>query len=161
MTSSNQSRSATKHARRVDPVQRVVESMGEAAVNALLSSKQFEVVYAEPYRGTEEEMINISNMCDGLTNMIVMAPVNDRLALALGVIDGCLIDNLPTQEVRTLVRTIAKKDVALLAHMPQTKAILARVLRAVNLSEMLSPTRIRQLALDVKQYQQQFEGGGL
>ena len=104
-------------------------------------------------------MINISNMCDSLTNMIVSAQVNDRLALALGVIDGCLIDNLPTQEVRSLVRTIAKKDVALLTHMPQTRAILARVLRAVNLSEMLSPVRIRQLTLDVKQYQQQFEGG--
>jgi hypothetical protein len=144
---------------RPDPVQKVVDAMGEAAVNALLSSKQFEVVYAEPYRGSEDEMINISNMCDGLTNMIVSAPINERLALALGVIDGCLIDNLPSQEVRSLVRTIAKKDVGLLVHMPQTKAILARVLRAVNLSELLAPTRIRQLALDVKQYQQQFEGG--
>lgn len=158
MSSSSPRRFDSK-AERPDPVQKVVEAMGEAAVNALLSSKQFEVVYAEPYRGSEEEMINISNMCDGLTNMIVSAPINERLALALGVIDGCLIDNLPSQEVRSLVRTIAKKDVGLLVHMPQTKAILARVLRAVNLSELLAPTRIRQLALDVKQYQQQFEGG--
>lgn len=158
MSSSNPRRFASK-VERPDPVQKVVDAMGEAAVNALLSSKQFEVVYAEPYRGSEDEMINISNMCDGLTNMIVSAPINERLALALGVIDGCLIDNLPSQEVRSLVRTIAKKDVGLLVHMPQTKAILARVLRAVNLSELLAPTRIRQLALDVKQYQQQFEGG--
>lgn len=158
MSSSSPRRFASK-VERPDPVQKVVDAMGEAAVNALLSSKQFEVVYAEPYRGSEDEMINISNMCDGLTNMIVSAPINDRLALALGVIDGCLIDNLPSQEVRSLVRTIAKKDAGLLVHMPQTKAILARVLRAVNLSELLAPTRIRQLALDVKQYQQQFEGG--
>ncbi len=157
--SSSSPRRFTSKVDRPDPVQKVVDAMGEAAVNALLSSKQFEVVYAEPYRGSEEEMINISNMCDGLTNMLVSAPNNERLALALGVIDGCLIDNLPSQEVRSLVRTIAKKDVGLLVHMPQTKAILARVLRAVNLSEMLAPTRIRQLALDVKQYQQQFEGG--
>lgn len=158
MSLSKTSRSAAIE-ERPDPVQKVVDGMGVAAVNALLSSRQFEVVYAEPYRGTEDEMINISNMCDILTNMIVSAPINDRLMLALGVIDGCLIDNLPSQEVRSLVRTIAKKDVGLLVHMPQTKAILARVLRAVNLSEMLAPTRIRQLALDVKQYQQQFEGG--
>jgi len=146
-------------AARPDPVMNVINGMSQAHVMALLSSRQFEVIYQEPYRGTDEEVQNILNLCDGLIHQLGAAQVNDRLALAVGVIDACLIDNLHAQEVRTLIKTIAQKDVALLNHMPCTKAMLARVLRAVGLSNLLAPAKIRRITQDVRQYQQQFGGG--
>lgn len=144
---------------RPDPVMNVINGMTPAHVMALLSSRQFEVIYQEPYRGTDEEVQNILNLCDGLIQQLGSAQVNDRLALAVGVIDACLIDNLHAQEVRTLIKTIVQKDVSLLNHMPCTKAMLARVLRAVGLSNLLAPAKIRRITQDVRQYQQQFGGG--
>ena len=137
----------------------VVNSMTEAHVLALLASRQFEVIYQAPYRGTDEEVHNILNFCDALVQSIAVAKVNDRLSLAVSVIDACLIDNLHAQEVRTLIKTIVKKDIGLLHHMPCTKAMLARVLRAVSLSNLLAPEKIRRIAQDVQQYQGQFGGG--
>ena len=57
------------------------------------------------------------------------------------------------------LKTIIKKDIRLLAHMPRTKAMLEHVLRAVRLSELLAPSKIRKLARDIQQYQQQYGGG--
>lgn len=144
---------------RPDPVMNVINAMTEAHVVALLSSRQFEVIYQVPYRGTDEEVQNILNLCDGLIQSISAAEVNDRLSLAVGVIDACLIDNLHAQEVRSLIKTIVQKDVRLLNHMPCTKAMLARVLRAVGLSNLLAPEKIRRITRDVQQYQRQFGGG--
>ncbi len=144
---------------RPDPVMNVINSMTEAHVLALLASRQFEVIYQAPYRGTDEEVHNILNFCDALVQSIAVAKVNDRLSLAVSVIDACLIDNLHAQEVRTLIKTIVKKDIGLLHHMPCTKAMLARVLRAVSLSNLLAPEKIRRIAQDVQQYQRQFGGG--
>lgn len=144
---------------RPDPVMNVINGMSDAHVVALLSSRQFEVIYQEPYRGTDEEVQNILNLCDGLIQQIGGAEVNDRLALAVGVIDACLIDNLHAQEVRMLIKTIVQKDIGLLNHMPCTKAMLARVLRAVGLSNLLAPAKIRRITQDVLQYQSQFGGG--
>jgi len=144
---------------RPDPVMNVINTMTSAHVVALLASRQFEVIYQVPYRGTDEEVQNILNMCDGLIQQISVAEVNDRLALAVSVIDSCLIDNLHAQEVRSLVKTIVQKDIQLLLHMPCTKAMLARVLRAVGLSNLLAPEKIRRITRDVQQYQQQFGGG--
>ena len=144
---------------RPDPVMNVINTMTSAHVVALLASRQFEVIYQVPYRGTDEEVQNILNMCDGLIQQISVAEVNDRLALAVSVIDSCLIDNLHAQEVRSLVKTIVQKDIQLLSHMPCTKAMLARVLRAVGLSNLLAPEKIRRITKDVQQYQQQFGGG--
>lgn len=144
---------------RPDPVMNVINTMTSAHVVALLASRQFEVIYQVPYRGTDEEVQNILNMCDGLIQQISVAEVNDRLALAVSVIDSCLIDNLHAQEVRSLVKTIVQKDIQLLSHMPCTKAMLARVLRAVGLSNLLAPEKIRRITRDVQQYQQQFGGG--
>lgn len=144
---------------RPDPVMNVINTMTSAHVVALLASRQFEVIYQVPYRGTDEEVQNILNRCDDLIQQLSAAEVNDRLSLAVGVIDACLIDNLHAQEVRSLVKTIVQKDIRLLSHMPCTKAILSRVLRAVGLSNLLSPEKIRRIAKDVRQYQQQFGGG--
>lgn len=144
---------------RLDPVMNVINGMTHAHVMALLSSRQFEVIYQEPYRGSDEEVQNILNLCDGLILQLGSAQVNDRLELAVGVIDACLIDNLHAQEVRTLIKTIVEKDISLLNHMPCTKAMLARVLRAVGLSNLLAPAKIRRITQDVRQYQQQFGGG--
>lgn len=137
----------------------VINTMTSAHVVALLASRQFEVIYQVPYRGTDEEVQNILNLCDGLIQQISDAEVNDRLTLAVGVIDACLIDNLHAQEVRSLIKTIVQKDIRLLSHMPCTKAMLARVLRAVGLSNLLAPEKIRRITRDVQQYQQQFGGG--
>jgi hypothetical protein len=137
----------------------VINTMTSAHVVALLASRQFEVIYQVPYRGTDEEVQNILNMCDGLIQQISIAEVNDRLGIAVSVIDSCLIDNLHAQEVRSLVKTIVQKDIQLLSHMPCTKAMLARVLRAVGLSNLLAPEKIRRITKDVQQYQQQFGGG--
>ena len=144
---------------RPDPVMNVINTMASAHVVALLASRQFEVIYQVPYRGTDEEVQNILNLCDGLIQQISVAEVNDRLTLAVGVIDACLIDNLHAQEVRSLIKTIVQKDIQLLSHMPCTKAMLARVLRAVGLSNLLAPEKIRRITRDVQQYQQQFGGG--
>jgi len=144
---------------RPDPVMNVINSMSDAHVIALLSSRQFEVIYQEPYRGTDEEVQNMLNLCDSLIQQLSAAEVNDRLTLAVGVIDACLIDNLHAQEVRTLIKTIVQKDIRLLNHMPCTKAMLARVLRAVGLSNLLAPAKIRRITQDVLQYQSQFGGG--
>lgn len=143
---------------RPDPVMNVINSMSDAHVIALLSSRQFEVIYQQPYRGTDEEVQNMLNLCDALIHQLSAAEVNDRLSLAVGVIDACLIDNLHAQEVRTLIKTIVQKDIRLLNHMPCTKAMLARVLRAVGLSNLLAPAKIRRITQDVLQYQSQFEG---
>ncbi|MBY0242570.1 MAG: hypothetical protein K2X55_24980 [Burkholderiaceae bacterium] len=137
----------------------VINTMTSAHVVALLASRQFEVIYQVPYRGTDEEVQNILNLCDGLIQQISAAEVNDRLTLAVGVIDACLIDNLHAQEVRSIIKTIVQKDIELLSHMPCTKAMLARVLRAVGLSNLLAPEKIRRIAKDVQQYQQQYGGG--
>lgn len=146
-------------AARPDPVMHVINTMTSAHVIALLASRQFEVIYQVPYRGTDEEVQSILNMCDGLVQGIAAAEVNERLALAVSVIDACLIDNLHAHEVRSLIKTIVQKDVQLLGHMPCTKAMLARVLRAVGLSNLLAPEKIRKITRDVQQYQQQFGGG--
>jgi len=137
----------------------VINTMTSAHVVALLSSRQFEVIYQVPYRGTDEEVQNILNLCDGLIQQLNGAEVNDRLSLAVSVIDSCLIDNLHAQEVRSLIKVIVQKDVQLLSHMPCTKAMLARVLRAVGLSNLLAPEKIRRITRDVQQYQQQYGGG--
>lgn len=144
---------------RPDPAMNVINAMTGAQAMALLSSRQFEVIYQVPYRGTDEEVQNVLNLCDGLNQQLSVAQVNDRLELAVGVIDACLIDNLHAQEVRSLIKTIVQKDVRLLAHMPCTRAMLARVLRAVNLSALLAPEKIRKIARDLRQYQQQYGGG--
>lgn len=144
---------------RPDPVMNVINSMSEPHVVALLGSRQFEVIYQAPYRGTDEEVLSILSHCEVLIQQLSNAPVNDRLTLAVGVIDACLIDNLHAQEVRALIKAIVKKDVGLLNHMPCTKAMLARVLRAVGLSSLLAPAKIRRITQDVRQYQQQFGGG--
>jgi len=144
---------------RPDPVMNVINTMTSAHVVALLSSRQFEVIYQVPYRGTDEEVQNILNLCDGLIQQLNGAEVNDRLSLAVSVIDSCLIDNLHAQEVRSLIKVIVQKDVQLLSHMPCTKAMLARVLRAVGLSNLLAPEKIRRITRDVQQYQQQYGGG--
>lgn len=144
---------------RPDPVMTVINSMSDAHVIALLASRQFEVIYQEPYRGTDEEVQNMLDLCDRLIQQIGGAEVNDRLTLAVGVIDACLIDNLHAQEVRMLIKTIVQKDIRLLNHMPCTKAMLARVLRAVGLSNLLAPNKIRRITQDVLQYQSQFGGG--
>lgn len=144
---------------RPDPVMNVINSMSETQVVALLASRQFEVIYQEPYRGTDEEVQNMLILCDTLIQQLGAAEVNDRLALAVNVIDACLIDNLHAQEVRTVIRTIVQKDIRLLNHMPCTKAMLARVLRAVGLSNLLAPAKIRRITQDVLQYQSQFGGG--
>lgn len=144
---------------RPDPVMNVINSMSDAHVIALLSSRQFEVIYQEPYRGSDEDVQNMLNLCDALIQQLGVAKVNDRLMLAVGVIDACLIDNLHAQEVRALIKTIVQKDIRLLNHMPCTKAMLARVLRAVGLSNLLAPAKIRRITQDVLQYQSQFGGG--
>lgn len=144
---------------RPDPVMNVINTMTSAHVVALLASRQFEVIYQVPYRGTDEEVQNILNQCDALIHQLSSAEVNDRLTLAVGVIDACLIDNLHAQEVRSLIKAIVQKDVQLLSHMPCTKAMLARVLRAVGLSNLLAPEKIRRITRDVQQYQQQYGGG--
>jgi hypothetical protein len=141
---------------RPDPVMHVIDTMTSAQVVALLSSRQFEVIYQVPYRGTDEEVQSILNMCDGLLQGIAAAEVNDRLMLAVGVIDACLIDNLHAHEVRSLIKTIVQKDIQLLSHMPCTKAMLARVLRAVGLSNLLAPEKIRKITRDVQLYQRQY-----
>lgn len=146
-------------AARPDPVMNVINSMSNAHVIALLSSRQFEVIYQQPYRGSDEEVQRGLNLCDALVQQLDAAEVNDQLRLAIGVIDACLIDNLHAQEVRSLIKTIAQKDVGLLIHMPCTKAMLARVLRAVGLSNLLAPAKIRRITQDVLQYQSQFGGG--
>lgn len=137
----------------------VINTMTGAHVVALLASRQFEVIYQVPYRGTDEEVQNILNLCDGLLQQIGRAEVNHRLMLALSVIDACLIDNLQAQEVRSLIKAIVQKDVQLLGHMPCTKAMLARVLRAVGLSNLLAPEKIRRITRDVQQYQRQYGAG--
>jgi hypothetical protein len=137
----------------------VINAMTSAHVMALLASRQFEVIYQVPYRGTDEEVQNILNRCDELIHQLSSAEVTERLTLAVGVIDACLIDNLHAQEVRSLIKAIVQKDVQLLSHMPCTKAMLARVLRAVGLSDLLAPEKIRRITRDVQQYQQQYGGG--
>jgi len=150
---------STSVAARPDPVMTVINTMTSAHVTALLSSRQFEVIYQVPYRGTDEEVQNTLNLCDGLIQQIGAAEVGDRLCLAVSVIDSCLIDNLHAQEVRSIIKAIVQKDVQLLTHMPCTKAMLARVLRAVGLSNLLAPDKIRRITRDVQQYQQQYGGG--
>lgn len=155
----NPSSTSTVVVLRPDPVMNVINTMASAHVIALLASRQFEVIYQVPYRGTDEEVQNILNQCDALIHQLNSAEVNDRLALAVSVIDSCLIDNLHAQEVRSLIKAIVQKDVQLLSHMPCTKAMLARVLRAVGLSNLLAPEKIRRITRDVQQYQQQYGGG--
>lgn len=133
-------------------------SATEASIIALLSSRQFEVIYDQPYRGTDEEVMNLITQCDNLINTLAGAKVNDRLELLVAAIDACLLDNLQAQEVRTIIKTIVKKDIRLLSHMPRTRAMLEHVLRAVRLSQLLAPSKLRKLTQDIQRYQQQYGG---
>jgi hypothetical protein len=116
---------------------------------ALVASKQFDVIFEVPYRGTEEEIVSLLNRCESLNAAIARAPNAESLVLVVQIIDACLVNNLPTAELRSLIRTVIDRDPLLINHMPTIKSMLHRVYRAVTLSVMLQPSTIRQIAMDV------------
>ncbi len=116
---------------------------------ALIASKQFDVIFEVPYRGTEEEIVSLLNRCESLNEAIARTQSTESLELVVQIIDACLVNNLPTAELRSLIRTVIDREPLLINHMPTVKSMLQRVYRAVALSVMLQPATIRQITMDV------------
>lgn len=141
-------------------VLKVVKGLSADKVTALLFSKQFDVIYRTPFSGSDEDFINTANQCDTLVNCIDSAAVNARFKMFVQVLDSCLLPNLPAQEIRMMLKAIVDKDASLLTHMPYAQALLSRVFRGVELSDMLAPAKIQRIANDVRMFNEQFGRGG-
>jgi hypothetical protein len=130
------------------------EATAEEKIMALLTSKQFGVIYDTPYQGGEEKIIALLQRCESLIDTITHATNPAALEAAIQIADACLIPALPAAEVRNLVRTIVEKDVTLVTHMPQLRKILWRVYRAIELSLILDPKVLSRIAADIANQRQ-------
>lgn len=120
-----------------------------AKIHALLSSKQYGVIYETPYQGEEDRIVILLQQCETLNTLLANAKLQPSLEMAVRVIDSVLVPVLPGQEVRTLVKTIVDKDPNLINHMPQVRQMLERVYRAIELSMILDPKVLERISADI------------
>lgn len=135
-----------------------IDSAAFESISAVLRSKQFETLHFQPYRGTDADVLRHLAMTDDFVARLAVADMNANFHLVIRAIDACMIDNLNVQEVRSVVRTIARRDVKLLQIMPRTRQMLLRALNSIELSDLMRTSRLRKITEDVARYQQHYFG---
>jgi hypothetical protein len=119
-------------------------------VMMLLGVKHTDVVYATGYRGTDDEIMSMmtrsEEFCSSFMNSV------NRASRELGVVffDAALLNTQPLQELRNIIQTIARKDPTLLGQMPQLQELLARIVKAIELSILVVPERLERIADDIR-----------
>lgn len=120
-------------------------------VMALLNSKQFDVVYDMTYRGSEIDIERLIERCERLREAIACANSLKSLEIAVVIIDACILSNLPTPEIRSMIATIINRSPELISQMPHLSNMLERVYRAVAISLILDPKAINRVIQDVRE----------
>lgn len=143
------------------PSRSAIDSATFEAISALLTSPQFETIYAQPYRGTDEDVMRHLRLVDEFVDRLESVDLDARFYDVVEMIDVCMIDNLNVPEARSLIRALARRDPQIFGRMPRTRAMLIRVMNAIEFSKVMAPETLRRIGRDVKRYQQQFGGGDL
>lgn len=128
-----------------------VDQLRFAAVSALLHSRHFETIHFQPYRGSDDEVIRHLGMTDDLVSRLQDADL-ERFAEVVKAIDALMLENLNVQEVRAIIKVIARRDVRLFRELPAARRTLMRTMNAIECSALMEPERLRRIALDVKRY---------
>lgn len=120
-------------------------------VLALIDSDQFDVIYDAPYRGGDDDVMALVSQCEVMTRAILEADRREPLIAAVQLLDACLLVQTPATELRNMVKALVSKDPSLIDHMPQLRALLGLVLRAIEISYVLNPATLAAISRDVSE----------